>query len=270
MTEHVTTDADATLDRLLPATLAGIDLDRMREAAPVLRARLIDLLRDSAKILREGRGTVVVPEDTYDLVRRTTAAGEVLRQWRDAFEAAAKEADAIAEEEALTALGGYPGMEEAPSGSLFVPDGAGRRIAVTPEWKPGESTWDVASLAGWVVDEAVAEVRDERRHEARRRAEERQAAADPNAEGVQPEPLPPGALAAELAWYESDAQQAAHGAVLRLLELGTYTPGIKKLDALRRKLSERGRDADAAIIRQVRTVGLRAYRGVKITREEGK
>jgi hypothetical protein len=260
--------ADASNLPMLFATAGQLDVDRLRELAPVVRRGLVAALRSAATELRAGRGTVVVPEDTYDLVRRTTAAGEVLRQWRDAFEAAAKEADAILEEEALTAIGGLPGYEDAPAGSLFVPDGAGQRIAVTPDGKPGESTWDVASLAGWVVEEAVAEVRDERRQEARRRAEERQAAADPGAEGVPPEPLPPAALAAELAWHESDAQQAAHGAVLRLLQLGTYTPGIKKLDALRRKLAEQGRDSDAAVLRQVRSVGLRAYKGVKITREE--
>jgi hypothetical protein len=51
---------------------------------------------------------------------------------------------------------------------------------------------------------------------------------------------------------------------------GAVSPGIKKLDALRRKLAENGRDADAAVLRQVRTVGLRQYKGVKITREETK
>jgi hypothetical protein len=269
-------DADAelrgatALPILLDPWAGQLDVDRLRTLAPEVRARLIESLRAEAATVRAGRGAVVVPEDTYDLTRRTVAAGEVLRQWADAFTAAAKEADAIVEEEALTAVGGMPGYEDAPAGSLFVPDGVGQRIAVTPDWKPGVSTWDVASLAGWVVDEAVAEVRDERRQDARRRFEERQAAADPAAEGVQPEPLDPVAAAAELAWYESDARQAAHGAVLRLLELGTYTPGIKKLDALRRKLSERGRDGDAAVLRQVRTVGPRAYRGVKISREEVK
>jgi hypothetical protein len=253
---------------MLFATAGQLDVDRLRALAPEVRTGLIAALRAEAAELRAGRGTVVVPEDTFDLVRRVTAAEEVLRQWAQAFTAAAAECVAIAEEEALTANGGLPGYEEAPSGSLFVPDGAGQRIAVTPDWKPGESTWDVASLAGWVVEEAVAEVRDERRQEARRRAEERQAAADPTAEGVPPEPLDPAELAAELAWYESDAQQAAHGAVFRLLQLGTYTPGIKKLDALRKRLSEQGRDSDAAVIRQVRSVGLRAYKGVKVTREE--
>jgi hypothetical protein len=275
MTESITVEEQA--DRLrasnLPmlfGTAGQLDVDRLRTLAPEIRTGLIAALRLAATEVRAARGTVVTPEDTYDLTRRTVAAGEVLRMWRDAFEAAAKEADAIAEEEALTAVGGMPGYEDAPAGSLFVPDGEGQRIAVTPDWKPGDSTWDLGSLCGWVIDQAVDEVKAHRRREARERQEQRQAAADPNGEGVEPEPLDPVAAASELAWYESDAREVAHDAVLRLLGLGTFSPGIKKLDALRRKLAENGRDADAAVLRQVRTVGLRQYKGVKITREEAK
>jgi hypothetical protein len=232
----------------LPAPLgdaAGhLDVDRLRELAPAVRTGLIAELRNAATAVRAGRGTVVVPEDTYDLVRRTTAAAEVLRQWRDAFEAAAKEADAICEEEALTAIGGLPGYEEAPAGSLFVPDGAGQRIAVTPDWKAGESTWDVTTLVNWLIADEISDV---------------QAAID--------DQTSPGA---DGRWTRDDARAVAQNATARLLALGTFSPGIKKLDALRKKLSELGRDSDAAVIRQVRSVGLRQYRGVKISREEVK
>jgi hypothetical protein len=250
--------------------LGTLDVDALRTMAPQVRDGLIDALRASVQQHRAARGTVVVPEDTYELVRRTTAAQEVLTQWAQAFTAAAKECTAILEEEALTANGGLPGYEEAPSGSLFVPDGAGQRIAVTPDWKAGESTWDVASLCGWVIDQAVDEVKAHRRREARERQEQRQAAADPNGEGVEPEPLDPVAAASELAWYESDAREVAHDAVLRLLDLGTYSPGIKKVEELRKRLAGLGRDADAAVLRQVRSVGLRQYRGVTIKREDAK
>jgi hypothetical protein len=222
-----------------------LDVDTMRTLAPQVRISLIEHLRSAAAVLRAGRGAVVVPEDVHDLTRRTVAAGEVLRQWADAFTAAAEEADAIAEEEALTAVGGMPGYEEAPAGSLFVPDGAGQRIAVTPDWRPGESTWDVDTLVGWLAEDTVAETG---------RGEHAVIYPDPD----------------ERVFSSREAASLIRDGMDRLLDLGTYTPGIKKLDALRRKLSERGRDGDAAVLRQVRTVGPRAYRGVKISREEVK
>jgi hypothetical protein len=246
----------------------GLDVDGLRVLAPQIRAGLIDALRASATQLRSGRGTVVVPEDTYDLVRRLTAGEEVLTQWAQAFTDAAKEARALVEEEALTALGEYPGVEGAPASSLFVPDGEGQRIAVRPDWKPGDSTYDVATLVGWLIDEQIAEVKGARRQEARARYEARQAAADPNAEGVEPPPRDPVEVAADLAWYESDAREVAHETVLALLRLGKYTPGAKLLDELRKRLAGQQRDSDAGVIRQVRSVGPRRYLGVKITREE--
>lgn len=224
----------------IPDSLGAINLDRMREAAPVLRGRLIDMLRAEATAARASRGTVVVPEDTYDLVRRTTAAGEVLRQWRDAFEAAAKEADAIAEEEALTAMGSYPGVEDAPSGSLFVPDGADQRIAVTPDWKPGESTWDLDTLEAWVAEQTVAD------------------------EGVGTDTDRPVFTAQEAISLVRDGMDK----LIRLCN--KVTPSASKIEAERKRLAGLGRDTDAGVLRQVRTVGPRRYLGVKITREVGK
>jgi hypothetical protein len=237
----------------LPAPIGlpngSLDIDALRYLAPHVRRGLIAALRTEATELRAGRGAVVVPEDTYDLTRRTVAAGEVLRQWADAFTAAAKEADAIAEEEALTAVGGMPGYEDAPAGSLFVPDGAGQRIAVTPDWRPGDSTWDTDTLKAWIAEQIVAD-------------EGRKPDVDMINEGEEPDDVP--------LWTNEEAASLIRDGLDRLTDLGTFTPAVKKLDALRRKLSERGRDGDAAVLRQVRTVGLRAYRGVKISREEVK
>jgi hypothetical protein len=237
----------------LPAPLGDatgqLDIDTLRKLAPEVRAGLITALRSAATQLRAGRGTVIVPEDTYDLVRRVTAAEEVLRQWAQAFTAAAAECVAIAEEEALTAVGGLPGYEEAPAGSLFVPDGAGQRIAVTPDWKPGESTWDVDTLKAWLAEQVVAD-------------EARKPDPDLVMPGEEPGDVP--------VWTNAEAVSLVRDGMDRLTDLGTFSPGIKKLDALRKKLSERGRDTDAGVIRQVRSVGLRAYRGVKVSREEVK
>lgn len=241
---------DTPARHLLPVpwtdAVGQLNVDQLRTLSPIVQAGLIDALRSAATAVRAARGTVVVPEDTYDLTRRVVAAGEVLRQMRDAFEAAAKEADAIAEEEALTAVGGLPGYEEAPSGSHFVPDGAGQRIAVTPQWKAGQSTWDVDTLSAWVAEQTVA---DEGRH--------------------QPEELAgPGDDPAEApVWTNDEAVSLVRDGMDRLLRLGSYTPAVAKIEAERRRLAGLQRDSDAAVLRQVRSVGLRAYQGVKITRE---
>ena len=220
--------------------LGTLNVDTLRTLAPQVRDGLIDALRTSVTQHRQARGTVVVPEDTYELVRRTTAAQEVLTQWAQAFTAAARECTAILEEEALTAQGGMPGYEEAPAGSLFVPDGQGQRIAVTPDWKPGTSTWDVDTLAAWVAETVVAD------------------------EGVHPEEED------DAVWSNSAAVSLIRDGIDKLLRLGSYTPGIKLIEAERKRLAGLGRDADAAVLRQVRQVGLRQYKGVKVAREDAK
>jgi hypothetical protein len=256
----------------LPAPIGGpdgqLDADALRELAPRLRRDLIAALRNAATQVRQARGTVVVPEDTYDLVRRVVSAGESLRSVRDAFDAAAREADAIAEEEALAVSGAE--LDGMLTASLFVPDGAGQRIAVRADYAAGSSAWDVPTLVAWLIDDEVDNLNGERRAEARRAREQRQAAADPNAEGIEPGPRDPVEVAAELAYYEVDVRSVAHEVVVRLLQLGKYTPAAREVEALRKRLAEQQRDSDAAVIRQVRSVGPRTYRGVKITREETK
>lgn len=253
----------------LPAPYAdsagSLDLDGLRHLAEILRTELPVALRSSVTALRQARGTVVTEEDTYDVVRRLTDAGEVLRRVAEAFTAAAREADALIEEEAVTVHGEDDGI---PRASLYVPDGAGQRIAVRAEYGTGKDSWDLATLVGWVVEQEVAEQAAAKRAERRERQEARQAAADPNGEGIEPEPLDPVARAAELAWYESDAQTVGHEVALRLLQLGTYAPKVREVDNLRRRHAERGDDASAAVLRQVRQKGERVYRGVKITRED--
>jgi hypothetical protein len=217
--------------------IAGqLDVDRLRELAPAVHRGLIAALRSAATEVRAARGTVVAAEDTYDLVRRTTAAGEVLRMWRDAFEAAAREADAIAEEEALTAMGEADGI---PLGSLFVPDGAGQRIAIRADYAPGSDAWDLDSLKGWLAEDTVAEL------------------------GLGGESDRPVLTVQETVSVVRDALD-------RLTALGRFSPGAAAIKALRTKLAERGRDSDAAILGQLRSTGDRKYKGVKITREEAK
>lgn len=223
----------------LNTSTGELDVDRLRALAPSVRAGLIAQLRLAAMELRAARGTVVVPEDTYDLVRRLTAAQEVLVQWQQAFAAAAAEAAALLEEEALAGVGSLPGYEEAPAGSLFVPDGAGQRIAITPDWKAGDSTWDLDSLKAWLAEDTVREL------------------------GLGDETDRPVLTVQETVSVVRDALD-------RLTALGRFAPGVTLIEGLRKKLAEQGRDADAGVLRQIRTVGLRAYKGVKISREATK
>lgn len=241
MTSPTPTAAEqaANLPAVLRITTDGVlDLDRMRAQAPLARQALIDAMRHSAAQHREARGTVVVPEDTYELVRRLTAAQEVLTQWSQAFTAAAKEAAALVEEEALTVAGAE--ADGALTASLFVPDGDGQRIAVRADWKPGTSTWDTDTLRAWVAEQTVAD------------------------EGLGLSTAPDPVFTAD------EAVSLCRDALDRLLALGSFTPAAAKVEAKRKQLAERGRDAEAAVLRQVRTVGPRTYKGVTITREESK
>lgn len=249
---------DATEERSeapnLPVPIGGpdgmLDADALRALAPILRRDLIASLRYAATTVRQARGTVVVPEDTYDLVRRVVSAGESLRSVAEAFLAAAAESDAIAEEEALAVSGAeHDGVLTA---SLFVPDGVGQRIAVRADYASGASTWDLPSLVGWLIED---EVRDTMR-------------TVPTDSGDVPAPVVEG--------YRDAIGDTARNVVARLIGLdgvtglGKFTPAAREVEQLRKRLAEQQRDADAAVIRQVRSVDARTYRGVKVTREEAK
>jgi hypothetical protein len=243
----------------LPAPIGDasgqLDADGLRQLAPVLRRDLIAALRHAATLHRQSRGTVVVEEDTYDLVRRVVAAGESLRSVAEAFTAAAREADAIAEEEALTVSGAE--ADGVLLGSLFVPDGQGQRIKVAGDWESGSSTWDVPSLVGWLIEDEASDDRCS--------CDTNPATMDGPDESCRQHGRP-----------TTVAREVARDVVARLVGidgldgLGKFTPGAKPVEELRKRLAEAGRDKDAAVIRQVRTVGQRRYRGVKVTREDAK
>lgn len=235
----------------LPAPIGDasgqLDADSLRALAPVLRRDLIASLRGAATQVRQARGTVVVPEDTYDLVRRLTSAGESLRAVASAFTEAAKEADAIVEEEALAVSGAE--LDGVLLASLFVPDGVGQRIAVRADRESSSSVWDLDTLYGFVAEQTVAD------------------------EGRKPEPalVADGDDPADVpVWTNDEAVSLVRDGIDRLVGLGKFTPGAKPIEALRKRLAEQQRDAEAGVIRQVRQVTPGAYKGVKITREEAK
>lgn len=233
----------------LPAPLGAgqLDADGLRALAPKIRAQLTDSIRQAAHEVRASRGSVVYPEDTYDLVRRLTAGGEALRMVRDAFEGAAHECDALIEEEALTGMGEQDGTL---LGSLFVPDGEGQRIAVRAEWKAGTTSWDMTTLCAWLAEDETQDT----------------LAGLARTEGVgwqELSPLQRKEVAAAIA-------DTARNALDRLLALGNYSPGAKKIEELRQRYAEKQQDDTAALLRGLRSSGPRTYQGVKVTREATK
>lgn len=234
MTETpLTPEEQAAREPRLPAPFGAeqLDVDGLAALVPALQLQLVDAIRASATAMRAARGTVVTPEDGYALTRRLTYGGEVLRQVSRVFAAAAAECDALVEEEALTAVGESDGI---PNGSYFVPDGAGQRIAVRAEYAAGKSTWDLETFVGWAAETTTAEW----------------------AEQVD-----------DAAWTERDALAVAQRTVALIRSLASITPAVAKVEQARLRAAEKGDDATAAVLGQLRSVGEREYKGIKITRE---
>jgi hypothetical protein len=239
--EHPESPTPAPAPTLLPAPFAdsagALDVDGLRTLTARLRADLVESLRISVRDLRAARGTVVTEEDTYDVVRRLTDAGEVLRRLAEVFLSAASEADALTAEEVVIAHGEDEGI---PRASLFVPDGAGQRIAVRADWGKGSDTWDVGSLVGWIAEDEAME----------------QVAGKYDDLSTEQEDV-----------AVKDYAEVARTAMERLLALGRFNPSVTAIEAVRLRAAERQDDSTAALLRQIRTKGERIYRGVKITRE---
>lgn len=92
-----------------------------------LKTRLTEQLNEHVQRIRDERGEVTGPEDTFDLIRRLTAAGERLGEYGRAFTAVAKTTKDIVEEEHLEAVGDSDGI---PASNLKVPT-AGGDILIT-------------------------------------------------------------------------------------------------------------------------------------------
>jgi hypothetical protein len=87
-----------------------------------LKVRLTEQLNAHVQRIRDERGEVTGREDTFDLIRRLTAAGERLGEYSRAFGAVAKTTKDIVEEELFEAVGEQDGI---PSSNLRVPTAGG-------------------------------------------------------------------------------------------------------------------------------------------------
>jgi len=92
-----------------------------------LKRRLTESLNEHVARIREERGEVTGQEDTFDLIRRLTEAGERLGEYARAFGAVAKTTKDVVEEELHEAVGDTDGI---PTSNLNVPS-AGGDIAIS-------------------------------------------------------------------------------------------------------------------------------------------
>lgn len=232
------TSTEAPTTRL-PVPLASadgaLDIDGIAALNVGLRANLEAAVRAAATNLRQARGTVVTPEDTFDLTRRLVHAQEVLNQTAAAFTAAGKACTLEIEEEVRLGVGEQNGV---PNGRMVVPSG-GVEYVISPEYSTAPDTWDLVSIVGVVADRATALAESPR---------------DPD------EP-----------WTQDDAREVAAEACTILLGL-IASPKLKTtaVDALSRTLAGEGDDTRAGVLRQSRVRGGSTYKGVKVTAEEPK
>lgn len=87
-----------------------------------LKLKLIEDLNDHVTRIRQERGEVTDREDTYDLIRRLTQAGERLGEYSRAFGAVAKTTKDVIEEELFEAVDEQDGI---PMSNLRVPTAGG-------------------------------------------------------------------------------------------------------------------------------------------------
>lgn len=98
--------------------LAGVTMPTARSVASILKEQL-----DTAVLAeRARRGDVHSPEDTFGMHRSLARVVEVTKDYEYAFRAARREAEAIAEEELIEAVGEQDGHPNQP---LTVPDPEG-------------------------------------------------------------------------------------------------------------------------------------------------
>lgn len=139
-----------------PATLLPerrlAEIPAPSDIRPWLRQRL----DDAVSRIRTARGDIVNQEDVYPLVRSTEGYRDLMAGYARAFKGAADDAKAVLEEELLEAVGEQSGI---PLGRLYVPDGDGTEIKVSPDT---ENEHDVdrdqvlGALAALVAEEWAA------------------------------------------------------------------------------------------------------------------
>lgn len=196
--------------------------------------------------VRDERGEVLQPEDTFPMVRSLEKARDVLAAYRNALAGVEKICKAEIQEELTYAVGENDGV---PLSSLTVPDVDGTAIKLSLD-APNVHTIDVEALkdavavacSGPIVIDSIRQL-----------AAAALLVADQDAEDA----------------FQGYVVEAVRAALDQMLALGSFTPQITKVNALRKTMSGAGDDNLAGMVgAAVRTT--KDFRGITIKREEPK
>jgi hypothetical protein len=216
-----------------------------------IRTQLKTQLNNAVLAERARRGEVHVPEDTWAMQRSLAKVIEVTGEYERAFRDAAKEAKAIAEEELIDAVGEQDGV---PLSGLLVPDPEGDvKIGLDTR---NDYEIDQAALASAVAFQVMEEI-------------------NPVQEILNAVHI------WDLGWEYAEISKLGHDlegmladlltlAMQRLVELGTFKPGVMKARAFIKELGRMpGADGVAgSVASSIRKTT--QYRGVKVERVDPK
>lgn len=197
--------------------------------------------------VREERGEVLQPEDTFPMVRSLEKARDVLGAYRNALAGVEKICKAEIQEELTYAVGENDGV---PLSSLTVPDTDGTSIKLSLD-APNVHAIDVEALK-----DAVAV------------AVSTGAAVDGVRNLAIADVLMPGNPESEEN-LQAYLVEIVGMALNQMLALGSFTPQITKVNAMRKTMSAAGDDVLAGMMgAAVRTT--QEFKGISIKREEPK
>lgn len=227
----------------LPPVVAA--LPSPREFGKMLRDYLdTELIR-----VREERGEVHAPEDTFALVRSLRKFREVTQEYANAWTSVGKVADQEVEQELSTAVGEQDGV---PIAGLTVPDTDGTEIKIT-RVMPNSHHIDTST----VLDVVCAEVMEE------------MDVIQATAEYAVAMALNPDTADVSREHLETIIAGAMRVAIDRAIELGSYSAQVSKVRAFAKRLASAGHDYLAGVVTKA-VVTTKGYTGVKIERAESK
>jgi hypothetical protein len=206
-------------------------------------------LESEIQRVREERGPVAAPEDTFALVRSLQSFWEVMAEYSRVISGVVKVAKQEQEEELKTAVGDQDGV---PNGSLTVPDTDGTAIKLTLS-APNVHTIDVEPLRAALAWEILAttDVTEQVMETAMAAVME----LDDRAKALED--------------LESTMMRAITLALARQEELGKFEPQVSKVRALAKTLASAGFDNVAATVTRSITTK-KDYKGITPSRETPK
>jgi len=238
------TDTETSADKVLTVGVRVLPSPRSIAAA------LKDQLNVQVLALREGRGEIVTPADTYPMQRWLGGLVETAGEYRRAFAGLENEAKAVIQEELGEAVGEQDGI---PNQGITVPDIDGTDLAITLD-SPNSYQFDLDALFNAVAFEVMES--GGARAELWKLIEER------------------GNLTVNMTAKDADAvldtflAGALVLAMQRLLDLGKFEPQVTKVKAFTNTLAR----VNAKIASTVQS-GIRKtpqFRGVKVERKQPK